>query len=263
MLSLLGTAAAIHIAPNLAMKAVKSTKTGQKALAATFGAGVDMGRKGQKLQHTVKDFMEYGIGPESLVEYEMGQSVGHRLQGLPEHVQTEALKIFREQVKEQFSSLTDIQKQELDKTPYVNTLIHYAEGKDDGKLKDALMKLSIPESEEKKLRHHVTNMGILGGVGMVEPHALMQPAISAARKYTAQSAYGKKFMKNSFKKGLQGKMTPKLGQVATDMLISPAALDAMRVGSTLSKARLNASPQLKSSVPYQLIDKVCNEISGL
>lgn len=25
------------------------------------------------------------------------------------------------------------------------------------------MKLSIPESEEKKLRHHVTNMGILGG----------------------------------------------------------------------------------------------------
>lgn len=263
MLGLLGAAAAIHIAPNLAMKAVKSTKVGHQALTATFGAGVDMGRTGRKLQHTVKDAMEYGIGPESLVEYHMGQKLGQRIKDLPDDEQAEFLSAFKEKTKDVFSGLTDQQKKDLEKTPYLNTLVHYSEGKDDGKLKNALMKLSIPEKEEKKLRHHMANMGILSGVGFLEPHALMQPAISAARKYTAKSEFGKKVMKDNFEKGYQGKDMHKLTRGAIDMVVSPSVLDPMRLGQTLHKARLEASPQLQSNVPYNLVDKVFNEMLGL
>ena len=263
MLGLLASAAAIHVAPNIAMKAIKNTKAGHKMLTQTFGAGVELGRNGRKLGHNTKDFLEYGVGPESLVEYHLGRKLGQQIQNMSAKEQDVFLDNFKKAAQEKISSLTPEQAKSLEKTPIVNTLAHYAKGGDDGKIKNALMKMSIPEDAPKKFRHHATNVGALAGLGAVNSHALLQPAISGVRKAVGNSQMGKNFMKKNFEKGQQGKIPNRFMRGAIDMTVSPSALDTMRIGKAMADNRIQASPQLASNSSYQQIDGILNQMLGL
>lgn len=262
-LGLLGTAAAFHVAPNIAMKAVKNTKAGHKALTQTFSAGVELGRSGKKLKHNVKDFLEYGVGPESLVEYHLGRKLGQHIQKMSPTEQDEFLTAFKQGTKDKIGSLSSEERKMLEKTPIINTLTHYADGKDNGKIKNALMKMSIPEDAPKKFRHHMMNAGALAGAGALDPHVLLQPAISGVRKMVGQSEVGKKFMKKNFEKGRDGKMMGKAARGIVDMAVSPSALDTMRIGDSFAKSRLSATPHLNSNSPISQVDNIINEMLGL
>lgn len=248
LLGLLGLGAAMHVAPNIAMKAVKSTKKGQEALTGTFSAGLEMGRSGQKLHPNAKSFMEYGIGPESLVDYQLGRKLGDRIKDYSPEKQERFLR--RAQgMGDAHMRANNISPEEIDKVPYLNTLKHYMEGKGENKVKNTFMKMGVPEDKPVTWKNHAGNLAMLGGAAAVEPHILMQPTISGVRKATAQSEIGRKFMTNQFKQGQEGKNVSKAKETLYDLAVSPAALDPYRIGR-FSKEKLpsNTNESIKKNL---------------
>lgn len=235
LLGLLGLGTAMHVTPNLAMKAVKSTERGHRALTNTFAAGIEHGKTGQKLQHNWDNAMTYGIGPESLVEYRLGRKLGDKLSKYPPELQKKYMDIMERNINARFNKLPVDQQKELMHTPLIGTAKRYFEGEGDGKIKDFLVKRGVPADQAPSKLNRIGDMAMLGGAAAVDPHLLVQPAISMARKKTAESEFGRRFMKRQFENGEQGVGLGKAKEFATDMLISPGALDPYRVGRAMNQ----------------------------
>lgn len=234
LLGLLGLGTAMHIAPNMAMKAVKSTERGHKALTNTFAAGLEHGKSGQKLHHNLDSAMTYGIGPESLVEYRLGRKLGDKLSKYPPEIQEKYMATMQRNINARFNQLPVDQQKELMHTPLIGTAKRYFEGQGDGKIKDFLVGKGIPADQAPSKMNRIGDVAMLGGAAAVDPHLLVQPAISMARKKTAESEFGKRFMKRQFENGEKGVGLNKAKEFATDMLISPGALDPYRVGRAMN-----------------------------
>lgn len=235
LLGLLGLGAAVHVAPNIAMKAVKSTERGHRALTNTFAAGMEHGRTGMKLQPNVDNFLTYGIGPESMVEYRLGRKLGARLAQYPPDIQEKMFETMRRNVGLKFKGLPVEQQKELMHTPLIGTAQRYFEGQGDGRIKDFLVGRGVPEAQKPTLLNRATDVAMLGGVAAVEPHVLVQPAISYARKKTAESPFGQRFLKRQFENGEKGVPLGRAKEIMTDLVISPGALDPYRVGRALNR----------------------------
>ena len=239
LLGLLGLAGAIHVAPNLAMKADKSTKKGHNALTGTFSAGVDMGRSGQKLHPNAQSLIEYGIGPESLVDYRLGHKLGVKLQNIAPEKQDRYLGKLQGIGEAHLRNRGGVVKS-LEEVPILNTFTNYIEGKGENKVKNGLMRMAVPADKPITWKNKAGNAAMLGAAAAVEPHLLMQPAISAARKSVAKSKTGQKFIDNQFRKGVEGNVMSKGKQLGMDLAVSPAALDPYRIGQFIS----NKSPKM-------------------
>lgn len=244
MLGLLGLGAAVHVAPNLAMKAIKSTKSGHNALTGTFSAGVEMGQTGKKLHPNAQSLIEYGIGPETLVDYQLGQRLGAKLKDMPADRQERYLAKLKgmgeAQVRSSGGSVED-----LEKVPVLNTLSNYIEGRGENKIKRGMMRMSVPADQPVTWKHKVGNLGMLGAAAAIDPHLLMQPAISGTRKAVAKSTIGQNFMDNQFHKGREGKNLSRMKEIGYDLAVSPAALDPYRMGKFINE---KASPELNNQL---------------
>lgn len=235
LLGLLGLGTAMHVAPNLAMKGVKSTQAGQNALAGTFSAGVEMGRTKRKMHPNLQSVLEYGVGPESTVDYNLGRKLGSRISDMePERQErflSKAKGMFNSHVTSRFGENAD----EVNKVPIINSVKHYFDGHGENKVKNLFVKTSVPEDQALTWKNKLGNVGALGLAGAVDPHLLLQPALSGARKQLAKSELGAKVFEKNFKAGHEGKPLSKLKETAIDMTISPAVLDSYRIGKAMNK----------------------------
>jgi hypothetical protein len=233
LLAGLGIAGAMHVAPNLAMKAVKSTKAGQSALAGTFSAGIDAGRNGMKLHPNFQHFMEYGVGPESLVDYHLGRKIGQRIAQVPPERQERFINKAKGMAQAHMNSFAN--PEEVEKTPMLNSIKHYIDGKGENKVKTAFGKMSVPETAQANWKNHLGDAAMLGGAYVANPHLLLQPAFSGARKVLSKSQMGQKVFVNNFEKGHNGNQISKPKELATDLLVSPAVLDSYRIGNSMNR----------------------------
>lgn len=229
LLGMLGLGAAMHVAPNIAMKAVKSTRKGHDALTGTYAAGVDMGKAGQKLHPNAQSFMEYGIGPESLVDYHLGRKLGTKLRDMEPERQERFLRRAQGMGDAHFRA-NGIDPKDIDKVPVLNTFKGYMEGRGNQKVQGLFNRMAVDENKPTTWKNRAGNLAMLGGAAAVDPHLLMQPAISGARKATAKSTIGRNFMDKQFQQGVEGKPMSKAKEFAMDMAVSPAALDPYRIG---------------------------------
>lgn len=235
LLGLLGLSAGVHIAPNIAMKAVKSTDAGHRALTNTFSAGINHGRTGQKLHPNLNALTTYGIGPESMIEYHAGRALGKKLQNYGDEGSDFYLNALKRNVNHRFSSVSETQKKELMHTPLIGTVKRYLDGEGEGRINRFLTNRGVPEDAKMTLAQKAGNVAMLGGGAAVDPHLLMQPGISYLRKSVGQSQLGRNFMKKQFENGEKGVKLGKAKELATDLLVSPGALDPYRVGRSLSR----------------------------
>ena len=233
LLGLLGLAGAVHVVPNIGMKAIKSTKAGHNALTGTFSAGVEMGRTGRKLHPNAQSLIEYGIGPETLVDYRLGRRLGEKLKDIPADRQERFLNKAKGMGEAHIRNAGGV-AEDIEKVPILNTLNNYIEGRGENKVKKGLMRMSVPDDQPVTWKNKAGNLAMLGAAAAVEPHLLMQPAISATRKTVAQSNIGQKFIDNQFHKGRQGQKLSKAKEVGLDLALSPAALDPYRIGKFVS-----------------------------
>lgn len=232
LLGLLGMGAAMHIAPNAMMKGIKSTRAGQNALAGTFSAGMDAGMNGMKLHPNFQNFMSYGVGPESLADYHLGRSLGQRVAQKTQNMDPERQERFLNKAKGMAKAHINSfeNPQEVDKIPMLNSVKHYIEGHGENKVKDTFNKLSVPETQGTTWKNRLGDAGMLAGAAAINPHLLLQPALSGTRKVLAKSALGQQMVTKGFYNGQEGKQISKPRELATDMLVSPSVLDSYRIG---------------------------------
>lgn len=235
LLGLAGLSAAFHVAPNLAMKVVKSTDTGQKALTGMFSAGVDMGRTGRKLHPNVQSLMEYGIGPESTVEYSLGRTMGKRIADMEPERQERFINKAKGMTQAHLSRLFPDKMHDIEQVPVLGSVKHYFDGKGENKVKDAFMKMSVPNDYKAGLKNHVINAGMLGGAAALDPHTLIQPALSGLRKQVAKSPIGGQIFSKGFEKGNNGVPMSKAKETLIDMAVSPSVLDPYRMGKAMKE----------------------------
>lgn len=238
LLGLVGMGAAMHIAPNAVMKGVKSTKVGQHALAGTFSAGFDAGQNGMKLQPNFKNVMQYGIGPESLADYHLGRSLGQRVAQKTEGMSPERQERFMAKAKGMAQAHINSfeNPEEVDKIPMLNSVKHYIEGHGENKVKAVFNKMSVPDEQAVNWKNRLGDIGMLGSAYAINPHLLIQPGLSLARKKLATSPLGQKTFEAGFNNGQNGKQISKPKELATDLLISPAVLDSYRMGKGMSES---------------------------
>ena len=236
----LGLAGLIHVAPNIGMKAVKSTEAGHRALAGSFSAGVNHGKTGRKLHPNAQSFLEYGVGPESLLDYHIGKRVGKRLGKYEENPARQ--EVFLERLKKRFR-LDDIkpdQVEELRNTPVLGSAYRHFTGDTSKRTENLLTKMSVPEDAKKTVGQRVGNLAMLAGAGAADPHLLLQPAFSFGRKQVAKTELGKNMLKANFEKAVDGKEIPKWKERLIDTTVSPGVLDTHRVGKF---TRNNVEPE--------------------
>lgn len=233
LLGLLGLGTAIHVAPNAVMKGVKSTKTGQHALAGTFSAGFDAGRNGMKLQPNFQNFMQYGVGPESLADYHLGRKFGQRVSQVDPARQERFIAKAKGMAQAHINTFQN--PEAVDKIPMLNSVKHYIEGHGENKVKAAFNKLSVPDNQAVTWKNRLGDAGMLAGAAAVNPHLLLQPALSGARKALAKSQMGQKVFEKGFNNGQEGKEISKGRELATDLLVSPAVLDSYRMGKGMNQ----------------------------
>lgn len=251
LLGLLGAATAFHVAPNLAMKAVKSTERGHKALTNTFAAGVNHGKTGQKLHPNIQFGATYGIGPESMVEYNLGHKFGSKLSRYGDDGSEYVMNVLKRNVNTKLDQATPEVKERLMHTPLIGTVKRYLDGQGEGRLNQFLTKRGVPLESKATAAQNAVNVAMIGGAGAVDPHLLFQPAISYARKKTAESPIGAAFLKKNFEQGKAGKQISKGREFLTDMVVSPSMLDPYRVGKSYAEAipeqvRTVAEPLVKN-----------------
>lgn len=245
LLGLLGAAAATHVAPNLLMKAVKSTKAGHNALTGAFGAGVEMGKQGLNLQHNLRHVFEYGVGPESLVDLEMGRRLGKKLSTIPILKQDRFLDRLHGMAQNRFNSLKPETQGKLHHIPIVNTFTNYMQGNGNQKVKDFLLKHTVPDNQEQSFLSRAGDAAMLGGAYALNHDLLLQPAISFARKQVANSPIGKQILKYNYEKGRRGEQISKIRRGLTDAVVSPAILDPYRIGKAMTD---NLRPEVADTI---------------
>lgn len=241
VLGALGLAGLMHVTPNVAMKAVKSTNKGNELLAGAFSAGMNHGKTGRKLHPNAQSFMEYGVGPESLLDYHLGKRIGSRVRkydGNPERQE-----VFMNRVKKKFN-LNDTDPrmaEEIKKTPIVGSMYRAFRGEGNKTTEKLLTRMSVPEDAKKTIGQRAGNLAMLAGAGAADPHLLLQPAFSAGRKAVGTSELGKNMLKKNFEKAVDGKTVPKWKERITDLAVSPGVLDTHRIGSFANKNLSNTS----------------------
>ena len=228
MIKLFLTALAFHVIPNIFMKIIKSTRFGHKVLTALFSAGIEIGRVNKEFNKGFKLFLKYGLGPETLVDYELGLKIGKQISALSFEEQEAYIEAFKETIIENFLTMSEEDKEQVEKTPYVNTIISYAKGDVNKTIESFIIKTSKPVGKEFK--YVVMNLLILTVFTIIEPHILFQPIVSFTREKVAKSSFGKRVLKNNFIKGIRGETVNKAKGLIVDLLISPSVLDTMKVG---------------------------------
>lgn len=251
LLGALGLAGLVHVAPNVAMKAVKSTHQGNKALAGSFSAGVNHGKEGRKLHPNVNSFMEYGMGPESLLDYNIGKRVGGGLRKYDDNPRRQ--EVYMNRLKKKFGlDEIDIDRaEEIRKTPVLGSAFRHLEGSGNKKVEGLLTRMSVPENAKKTTLQKGGDLAMLAGAGAADPHLLLQPAFSAGRKQAAKTDFGKRVLKNNFEKSIDGKEVPKWKERVIDTVVSPGVLDTHRIGKF---TRQNATPE-QIDFAKQMINK--------
>lgn len=238
MLGLIAAGVAIHIVPNVIMKAIKMSHKGHEVLTATFAAGVKLGLEGKKVDYKISDLATYGFGPESMVEYMLGHKLGTKIANFftTAEAQESFIEGFKAELNKTKAEMTEEEVKDLNNAPIVNSLFGYAEGNYNTTVFNKMVTTGVDADAKRSIKDKAV-VGIITGIATaIESHLLMQPIICAIRKVVGTSKLGKKIIKGNFRKGFAGMMMGKIKRAFVDVAVAPSALDPMRLGNFLNKS---------------------------
>jgi hypothetical protein len=246
VLGLLGTTAALHTGANLAMMGAKNTKGGQEMLADTMRAGFHHGRKNKQLAHGVRRGLKYGLGPESLMDYQLGHAAGNLARdagkNLPRSITKDkyklmdrAKRILTKDDKSVLESLPETTRKAVKKT-ILGTAMEAGHRELHDKKSRTLdfMTKSVAKTAKPTKAQNVLHAMPLATAAMVDPHFAIHPGLNAIRDRVSKTEKGKEFMRKQFIEGLRGDKMSKAKELASDVIISPGALESRRVGKALN-----------------------------
>jgi hypothetical protein len=216
-----------------------------------MAAGIRRGMAGKELGHVTKDVARFGVGPESLITHSAGVRIGKKLKDVPEHLREETLKQTIEGMK---------RTKHLKDAP----IIGHAEGAARrvlGGKETWVDKLPSVAAGAQRDAGSRAASGALGAAALaVNPHTGLHFGLNFVRQQTVKSEMGKKFLKNQLRAGYMGEKMHKGKELATDIAVSPGALDARRVGAAARKELLDRGMTEKQiAASPQHVEKMIRE----
>lgn len=250
--AILGTAllaGGLHAATNLGMKIFRGSRAGHGFEADAMAAGLRRGMAGKNLGHVTRDIATFGVGPEALVTHDIGRRLGERLQLLSGPRQHKLLKKIRKSIAS---------NEHLRNSPISGPMVGAANRLLSGRetLLDRLP--SVAAGEKRGLGSRAASLGLAAATVAAEPHTALHLGINATRRAIARSDTGKRFLLNQMRRGVEGKKLHRGLELATDLAVSPGALDTRRLGTALRAHAESRGYSVPSTLPSldDLVDKV-------
>jgi hypothetical protein len=232
--SLLLSALGLHAGANAAFKA-HGALTGHSGEGPQFATGFRHGLEGQKLHPVASNVMTYGIGPESLVNYQLGQQLGQQTSGMSKGQTYRTLK----KIRKNTAMTSDIQKAPLGRAvvPGINRILS-----DQRTWRDKVP--TVARDAAPTLAQRAASGGLgAAAIAAAGPEAVVHMGLNAARKAVAGSDFGKKFMRTQATRGaLQGPsegIASTLKGWAQDLGVSPGSRYTRQLGEALHRETVN------------------------
>jgi hypothetical protein len=225
--AILGTmalGAGLHMGANTLYKhLVRNTHAGHDFEASQAATGYRHGLAGQEVNPVARNVVTYGVGPESMVNYDLGQQLGKQYGDMPKGKRYRQLKKLRKNVA---------MSKHVQHAPMGNVIVP-AVNKILGDKTSVLDRIPTVAAGTNTLGHRAASAALGVAAATQIPHAWMHMGINAGRNALGRSTYGKNFMQDQLADGMRdGPIHPAIG-TATDYVVSPAALDTRRMGSAL------------------------------
>ena len=226
----LGAGALLHGATNLAVKGFRGSRAGHKFEQAAMAAGIRRGMAGKDLGPITKDVARFGVGPESLITHSAGIRLGKKLLDTPEHLRDKVLAQTIEGMKG---------TKHLKDAPIIGHASGAAKRLREGK-ETWLDRLPSVGKDHQRTSGSKATSGALGAAALaVNPHTGLHFGLNFIRHQTVKSKMGKDFLKKQLRAGYDGEKMNKATELATDIGVSPGALDARRIGAAARKELLD------------------------
>lgn len=221
-----------HLALNAGYKAFNKSSIGHRFESGQMASGFRQGVGGTKVHPNVRDAATLTVGPESLVNYDVGRSLGTQMAGYSKGQRYRQLKKLRKNV-----AMSDqIRQAPIGKhvVPAVNQVLAGKSG-----LMDRLPQVAA--SSQPTALQRAATVGVAGALGVASPEAGIHFGITSARRLLGGGKVGKAVRNRQLKKSLTDSpgAVSRLRSAATDMAVSPAFLDTYRLGQAVRADSLN------------------------
>lgn len=224
ILGTLALGAGLHAGANAINKHFFSSPLSQGS---RLAAGLSHALEGRQMSPWARRLLQFGVGPEAMEHYGIGQALGQGMQGLSKGDQYRSLKKLRKLVAT---------SPELSQAPVSGGLVPAINQVLGNSPNSVLARApTVPLGAPERMIDKVVP-GLAGAAALAAaPHAAVHLGINAARHGIAESAAGQKFMREGFRKGVGGALPSPMAQAAMDYGLSPAALDTQRLGYAARK----------------------------
>lgn len=242
-LGLLGTG--MHMTANLGYKGLRATGAGHRFEAGQVASGYRHGMAGKRINPIIKNVATFGLGPESLVNYDIGRHLGQEASTLSKGRRYRELKKLRKNV----AMSNSVREAPIGRSvvPAVNRILSGEKG-----IMDRLP--TVAAGAKSTLGQRAVSAGVGAAAAAAAPDSLIHMGINATRNALGKGRIGKKFMDDQFNRGLSSGPIGKLKSHLTDILVSPAALDTRRLGAAIQQDSLTnpgRSARLAQSLTHQ------------
>jgi len=233
ILGSLALGAGLHMGSNALYKGfVRNTDRGRGFEAGQVATGYRHGLEGKKINPIARNVATYGVGPESLVNYDLGTELGKQLAPMGKGKRYRQLKKLRKNVA--MSEHVRHAPMGESVVPAVNRILGNKQG-----FMDKIP--TVAAGAAPTLGQRAVSAGIGAAAIAAEPHTAVHMGVNGIRNFVGRSKQGQTFMKEQFKQGLQHGNLSRPAQHAADLVISPAAFDTRRLGAAM-RAEAQADP---------------------
>lgn len=289
----------LHVGTNAVMKGIKTLSPGKKILHKLYDAGYGHALQNKRISPAVAKPMNYLIGPESMVEPSVGSLVGRfgRIRGkakkpnqierldrrigdivdreVDKHIGSEGyvhpvfLNEFKKNVKDLIKDpakrlpiLRNEVPIEVQRAPILDSMFssHYSANPKNLSRWDPRRLLTVHGRGKSPVSNAVGSAVLGAGMVASPTHGAVQMGISRLRELVGGTNYGRKFIKRQFLSGLSGESVPRWKEIATDMVLSPAALDPRRIGLAINSGY---SRKLGIPITKEMVEKMRGLVSQL
>jgi hypothetical protein len=221
------------------------------------------------------------LGPEVGIQYWLGHALGKQLYNMPPAERAQAMKAMKEAGSIGVGDLPPDKLELLKKAPYLNdafkAVMHDYHGTTpEFKANDTVAKLygqtvqGFNRLTTSPYDTHAQNVvkevaGALPMAGLLAADAggaAVHMGWNRARAIAGGSEFGKRWQEGLAQKGMRGELPNKATQLAYDIGVSPAYLDAQRLGHAVHQAELVPALETATHVAGQHPDLLPHEARG-
>jgi hypothetical protein len=231
--------AGAHLGANSAFKAFSNTGAGHRFEAGQLASGYDHALKGQKLNPIAQNIANYGVGPEALAHYNLGQGLGTQLADMGKGGRYRFLKKLRKNI-----AVTEhIKDAPIARAvvPGINRILDNNMG--------VMSKLpTVAAGSTPTLAQRGVSAALSAGAIAVAPDTAVHMGLNAIRSAVGNSAKGQDFMKKQFVEGAKGNMMNSAAGFAQDIAVSPGSRYPRMLGEAVAKEIGTAPTALTGSL---------------